>query len=59
LRLPYFDGLLPHNIDVIHTKKNVAKALCATIMDIGDKTKDNFKARVDLAILCDRPKQKM
>jgi hypothetical protein len=59
LRLPYFDDLLPHNIDVMHTEKNVAKTLWATIMDISDKTKDNFKARVDLAILCDRPKQKM
>jgi hypothetical protein len=28
LRLSYFnDLLLPHNIDVMHTKKNVAKAL--------------------------------
>jgi hypothetical protein len=28
-------------------------------MDIPDKTKDNVKARVDLAMLCDRPKQEM
>ena len=60
LRLPYFDDLLlPHNIDVMHTEKNVAEALWATIMDIPDKTKDNIKARVDLATLCDRPKQEM
>jgi len=60
LRLPYFfDLLLPHNIDVMHTEKNVAEALWATIMDIPDKTKDNVKARVDLATLCDRPKQEM
>ena len=27
-RLPYFDDLLlPHNIDVMHTEKNVAEAL--------------------------------
>jgi hypothetical protein len=27
-RLPYFDGLLlPHNIDVMHTEKNIAEAL--------------------------------
>jgi hypothetical protein len=32
-RLPYYDDLLlPHNIDVIHTEKNVAEALWATIM---------------------------
>jgi hypothetical protein len=59
-RLPYFDDLLlPHTIDVMHTEKNVAKALWATLMDIPDKSKDNPKARVDLAALCDRPKQEM
>jgi len=41
-RLPYFnDLLLPHNIDVMHTEKNVTEALWATLMDIPDKTKDN------------------
>jgi hypothetical protein len=50
--LPYYDDLLlPHNIDVMHTKKNVAEALWATIMDIPDKSKDNVKASVDLAAL--------
>jgi len=59
-RLPYFnDLLLPHTIDVMHTKKNVAEALWATLMDIPDKSKDNPKARVDLAALCDRPNQHM
>jgi hypothetical protein len=59
-RIPYYDDLLlPHNIDVMHTEKNVAKALWATIMNILDKSKDNVKARVDLAALCDRPNQKM
>jgi hypothetical protein len=58
--LLYYDKLLlPHNIDVMHTKKNVAKALWATIMDIPDKLKNNMKARVDLAVLCDRPNQEM
>jgi hypothetical protein len=47
---------LPHNIDVMHTEKNVAEALWATLMDISDKTKDNPKARVDMATLCNRPK---
>jgi hypothetical protein len=56
-RLPYFDDLLlPHNIDVMHTEKNVAEAFWATLIDIPDKTKDNPKARVDMATLCDRPK---
>jgi hypothetical protein len=58
--LPYYnDLLLPHNIDVMHTKKNVAEALWATIMDIPDNSKDNVKAIVDLAALCDRPNQEM
>jgi hypothetical protein len=60
MMLPYYkDLLLPHNIDVMHTEKNVAEALWATIMDIPDKTKDNVKARVDLATICDRPKLHM
>ena len=50
------DLLLPHNIDMMHTEKNVAEALWGTIMDIPDKTKDNVKARVDQTSLCDRPK---
>ena len=58
-RLPYFDDLLlPYNIDVMHTEKNVAEALWATLMDT-KKSKDNPKARVDLATLCDRPNQEM
>jgi hypothetical protein len=58
-RLPYFDDLLlPYNIDVMHTKKNIADALWATLMDT-DKSKDNPKARVDLATFCDRPEQNM
>ena len=43
-RLPYFDDLLlPHNIDVMHTEKNVTDALWASFMDILDKSKDNVK----------------
>jgi hypothetical protein len=58
-RLPYFDDLLlPHNIDVMHTEKNIAEALWATLMDT-NKSKDNPKARVDLATLYNRPQQKM
>jgi hypothetical protein len=57
-RLPYMKDLhLPHNIDVMHTKKNIAEALWGTIMDIPEKSKDNVKARVDLEMLCDRSKQ--
>ena len=53
------DLFLPHNIDVMHTEKNLDKALWGTIMDIPDKTKDNVKARVDEATLCNRPKLDM
>ena len=41
------DLLMPHNIDMMHSEKNIAEALFGTIMDILDKTKDNVKARVD------------
>jgi hypothetical protein len=58
-RLPYFDDLLlSHNIDVMHTEKNVAEALWGIIMET-EKSKDNPKARVNLTTLCDRPKQEM
>jgi hypothetical protein len=40
-QLPYYEGLLLHNFDVMHTKKNVTETLLATIMDISDKSKDN------------------
>lgn len=50
------DILLPHNIDVMHTEKNIGEASFGTIMDLADKTKDNVKARVDQSRLCDRPK---
>jgi hypothetical protein len=59
-RLPYMtDLLLPHNIDMMHTEKNVAKALWCTTMEIADKSKDNIKARLDQASICDRPKYNM
>ncbi|XP_040380983.1 uncharacterized protein LOC102709376 isoform X2 [Oryza brachyantha] len=55
-QLPYFHKLLlPHNIDVMHNEKNVAEAIWNTCFDIPDKTKDNAKARQDLAEICNRP----
>ena len=54
--LPYMRALiLPHNIDVMHQERNVCVALFDTIMDFRGSTKDNFKARVDLAEICNRP----
>lgn len=55
-QLPYFNKLkLRHNIDVMHNEKNVAEAIWNTCFDIPDKTKDNVKARQDLAEICHRP----
>ena len=59
-RLPYInDLLLPHNIDAMQTEKNWGEDLFGTVMDIPNKTKDNVKARVDLATFCDRPRYEM
>jgi hypothetical protein len=55
-RLSYFKDLLPHNIDVMHTEKNVTEALWGTLMDIKQKSKDNVKTRLDVEAICDRPK---
>jgi hypothetical protein len=43
----------------MHTEKNIIEALFAKLMDIPDKSKDNIKARLDLVMMCDRPKQVM
>jgi hypothetical protein len=48
--------ILVHNIDVMHQESNVVEALIHTYMHF-EKTKDNLKARRDLAMLCDRPTQ--
>ena len=59
-QLPYYKDLkLPHNIDVMHTEKNVAESVFHTTLNIPEKTKDNVKARVDQERLCDRKKLKM
>ena len=57
--LPYFeDLLLPHNIDMMHTEKNIAEALLGTLFGT-EKGKDNTKARVDQETLCDSKSQNM
>ena len=54
-KLPYYKDLkFPHNIDVMHTEKNVAESLFSTIIKIPEKTKDNVKCRVDQERLCAR-----
>jgi hypothetical protein len=43
-RLEYYKDLeLPHNIDVTHTKKNVVESIFHTVLNIPDKSKDNFR----------------
>jgi hypothetical protein len=44
-----------HNIDVMHQKRNVGESILSTCMTFVNKTKDNHKARKDLALLCNRP----
>ncbi|GLT95222.1 hypothetical protein SLE2022_129160 [Rubroshorea leprosula] len=57
--LPYWhDNLIRHNLDVMHCEKNFFDNIIHTIMN-DNKTKDNGKARLDLAIYCDRRKLHM
>jgi hypothetical protein len=44
-----------HNIDVMHHERNIAKSIISTCMNITGKTKDNCKARRDIAHVCNRP----
>jgi hypothetical protein len=54
--LPYAKALiLMHNIDVMHQEHNVGESILSRCMSFVDKTKDNHKARKDLALLCNRP----
>ncbi|WMV59292.1 hypothetical protein MTR67_052677 [Solanum verrucosum] len=47
--LPYWKGLkLRHNLDVMHIEKNICKSILGTLLDIDGKTKDTYKARLDL-----------
>ncbi|KAL9379139.1 hypothetical protein Peur_027621 [Populus x canadensis] len=53
--LPYWKtNLLRHNLDVMHIEKNVFENIFNTIMDVKGKTKDNIKARLDVALFCNR-----
>jgi hypothetical protein len=54
--LPYAKALiLMHNIDVMHQEHDVGESILSTCMSFTDKTKDNHKARKDLALLCNQP----
>jgi len=51
--LPYWKtNLLCHNLDVMHIEKNVFENIFNTVMDVKGKTKDNIKARLDVALFC-------
>jgi hypothetical protein len=54
--LPYAYALiLMHNIDVTHHERNVVETIVSTWLDITGKTKDNFKARRNIVVVCNRP----
>ena len=47
--LKYWPDLkLRHNLDVMHIEKNICDALIGTLFNIDGKSKDTFKARLDL-----------
>jgi len=53
--LPYWKTkLLRHNLDVMHIEKNMFENIFNTVMEVKGKTKDNIKARLDIALYCDR-----
>ena len=55
--LPYWKVLkLHHNIDVMHTLKNIFENLFGTMLNIEGKTKGTYKARLDLQDMNIRPK---
>lgn len=51
-QLPYWEhNLLRHNIDIMHTEKNVFDNCFGTILEQAGKNKDNYKSRLDLVAL--------
>jgi hypothetical protein len=46
--------ILMHNINVMHQERNIAESIVSTCIDITGKIKDNFKARRDIADVCNR-----
>jgi len=54
-RLPYWKTqLLRHNIDIMHTERNVFMNMFDTVMDIKGKTRDTNKARLDVVEIYNR-----
>ena len=47
--LPYWKDLdVCHSIDVMHVEKNVCESILGTLLKIKGKTKDGYKARMDM-----------
>jgi hypothetical protein len=46
--------ILMHNIDVMHQERNVAESIVSMCLNIMGRTKGNFKARRDIAKICNR-----
>jgi hypothetical protein len=54
--LPYWkDLLLPHNLDVMHTEKNICENILWTLLGVEGKTKETTNARLDLHDMGIRP----
>ena len=43
----------------MHLEKNVFQNIFNTVMDVKGKTKDNIKARLDIALFCNRKNMKL
>jgi hypothetical protein len=55
-KLPYAKALiLPHNIDLMYQKRNIAESIISMCFDITSFSKDNINTRKDLAALCNCP----
>jgi hypothetical protein len=44
--------LICHNLDVMHIENNVFENIFNMVMDVKGKTKDNIKARMNIALFC-------
>jgi hypothetical protein len=54
--LPYAKALiLPHNINLMHQERNVAKSIMSMCLDVTNFMKDSMNIRKDLADLCNHP----
>jgi len=57
-QLPYWQDLdVRHSIDVMHVEKNVCESILGTLLKIKGKTKDGYKARLDMQVI--RPDSKI